>query len=269
VNELLERYLAGGKLPFPVYDCHSHFGLFFQFPIMDGAAEGIIRGLDTAGIDGTIPTSLHSMVEDPRPGNRAVRELVREHPDRFLGYLTLNPHYPEEMKEDLERSAEWGEFVGAKVHQHVSACPANDPRWDPVYKVANERGWLLLSHVWGVAEVKRHHETAKRFPNLKLLLGHAGGDHDGYAAAIEFVKETDNVYLDPTISMTRAGVIEWLVEEAGPERIMFGTDVPFLDARGSVAWILGAEIDEEAKRLILGGNLLRLLGDRAGRWGKD
>jgi predicted TIM-barrel fold metal-dependent hydrolase len=266
VNELLESYLAGERLPFPVCDCHSHSGLYFHFPIMDGDTDGILRGLDTAGVDGTIVTSLESMVGDPRPGNRGVLEMVRRHPDRFLGYVTLNPHYREETKEDLETYADAPEFVGAKVHQSVSACPANDPAWDPVYQTANDRGWLLLSHVWGVEEVKRHYKTVERFPNLKLLLGHAGGDHDGYAAAIELAKKSANVFLDPTNSQMRAGLYEWLVDEVGPERVLFGTDIPFLDARGAAAWVLGADIDDHAKELILGGNLLRLLGDRAKNW---
>lgn len=268
VSRLLEQYLSGAKLPFPVYDCHSHHGRYFHFPIMDADTDGIIRGLDSAGIDATIATSLRSMVEDPGAGNRAVYEMVRAHPDRFLGYLTINPHYREATQRDLRTYAEAPEFVGAKIHQHVSACLANDPLWDPVYETANQHGWLLLSHVWGVDEVKRHCETVERFPNLKLILGHAGGDRDGYAAAIEFAKRSGNVYLDPTHSQTRAGVYEWMLAEIGPERILFGTDIPFLDARGAAAWVLGADIDDRAKELILGGNLKRLLGDRARDWNR-
>jgi len=266
VNELLELYLAGRELPFPLYDCHSHHGRYFHFPILDGDTDGILRGLDAAGIAGTVVTSLQSMVEDPGPGNRAVLEMVRAHPDRFLGYVTLNPHYREETLRDLEVYAEAPEFVGAKVHQHISACRSNDRLWDPVYEAAEKRGWILLSHVWGTEEVRRCSETLERFPNLILLLGHGGGEHDGYAAAIGLAKQCPTVYLDPANSQTREGVYEWMVEELGPERIMFGTDIPFLDAMGAAAWVLGAEIDDEAKRLILGGNLLRLLGDRGKRW---
>ena len=56
------------------------------------------------------------------------------------------------------------------------------------------------------------------------------------------------------------GMIEYAVDHLGPEKILFGTDMPALDPWVQRAKVEGAEITEEAKRLIMGGNVERLLG---------
>ncbi|MGC9317219.1 MAG: amidohydrolase family protein [Armatimonadota bacterium] len=55
--------------------------------------------------------------------------------------------------------------------------------------------------------------------------------------------------------------IEGIVERFGPERLVFGTGLPELEAGGPMALISYAEISDEDRRLIAGGNLLRLLGE--------
>lgn len=266
VNTVAALYRAGQPLPFPMYDAHMHTGRWYHFPILDGESDGMLRAMDSAGIRAAILTSLAALGPDPRAGNDDVRYRVRAHPGRFLGYVTTNAHYPQAMRAELERCLGAPEFVGVKVHQSVCGAPADSPAWDPVYEAADARGWLVLSHTWGATEVNRHADTLKRFHRLQLLLGHAGADYEGYRAAVALAREYDNVFLDLTLSLTRRGIVEWLVREIGPERIVFGTDMPFLDGRGAPGWIIFADIDDAAKALILGGNLRRVLGDAGRVW---
>jgi predicted TIM-barrel fold metal-dependent hydrolase len=46
----------------------------------------------------------------------------------------------------------------------------------------------------------------------------------------------------------------------GPERVLFGTDLPLLDPCASLYKVYDADIDEDARELILGGNMSRLTG---------
>jgi predicted TIM-barrel fold metal-dependent hydrolase len=59
---------------------------------------------------------------------------------------------------------------------------------------------------------------------------------------------------DPT-----AGLTEMAVRELGAERVIYGSDVAGRSFASQLAKVQGADIPEEAKRLILGGNLKRLL----------
>jgi predicted TIM-barrel fold metal-dependent hydrolase len=52
---------------------------------------------------------------------------------------------------------------------------------------------------------------------------------------------------------------EMAVRELGPERVLFGSDAPGRSFASQLAKVYGAEIPDDAKRLILGANLKRLL----------
>jgi len=57
--------------------------------------------------------------------------------------------------------------------------------------------------------------------------------------------------------------IEGIVERFGAERLVFGTAMPEFEAGGPMALVSYAEIRDEDKAKIAGGNLLRLLGEEA------
>jgi predicted TIM-barrel fold metal-dependent hydrolase len=54
-------------------------------------------------------------------------------------------------------------------------------------------------------------------------------------------------------------VIEQLVNEAGADRVLFGSDTPLMDPRGQLGKIITADISDKAKEQILGLNAQRLL----------
>ena len=54
-------------------------------------------------------------------------------------------------------------------------------------------------------------------------------------------------------------VVEFAVRELGAERIVFGSDAPGRSFGIQLGKVLGADISDETKELILSGNLARLL----------
>ena len=49
------------------------------------------------------------------------------------------------------------------------------------------------------------------------------------------------------------------VRELGPRRIIYGSDVPGRSFASQLAKVMGADVSDEDRRLILGENLRRLL----------
>src|SRR4029078_10930813 len=94
--------------------------------------------------------------------------------------------------------------------------------------------------------------VARRYPELVLVLGHAGGTPEGLRASVEVAEQCPNVYLDTGTSLVYRGSIESLVEAAGAERVLFGTDAVYLADAPQVARIAGSRISDTAKRQILG-----------------
>jgi predicted TIM-barrel fold metal-dependent hydrolase len=91
---------------------------------------------------------------------------------------------------------------------------------------------------------------------VPLICGHTGGDWERGLRAIRHLK---NVYSDLSGSDPVAGYTEMAVRELGATRVIYGSDVGGRSFASQLAKVLGADIPESARKLILGENLKRLL----------
>jgi len=83
---------------------------------------------------------------------------------------------------------------------------------------------------------------------------------DETALAIKPTQTHPNVYLEPCPTLRPPGFSEQLVGEAGANRVLYGSDIALMDPRAQLGKIITADISEDAKRLVCGGNAARLLG---------
>ena len=87
-------------------------------------------------------------------------------------------------------------------------------------------------------------------------IGKAGGD---WELGIRAIRSTKNVStciagFDPT-----SGSVEMAVRELGAERVIYGSDAAGRSFASQLAKVMGAEISEPSRRLVLGENLRRML----------
>jgi predicted TIM-barrel fold metal-dependent hydrolase len=87
-----------------------------------------------------------------------------------------------------------------------------------------------------------------------LVLAHAGGRGDGRAEAVRLAREHPQVYLDLAGDIFCHRLVETLSAELPPNKLLFGSDFPWLDPRANLSRVLLAEIPDEAKRRILRDN---------------
>jgi len=73
-------------------------------------------------------------------------------------------------------------------------------------------------------------------------------------------KKRDNVFLETCCSSVIYGVIEKMVREIGSDKILYGSDMPFVNANAQIGKILYARISDDDKRKILGKNMARIIG---------
>jgi predicted TIM-barrel fold metal-dependent hydrolase len=103
----------------------------------------------------------------------------------------------------------------------------------------------------------------ERVPQCRLVMAHMGGHPYAFGdwhRAVAVAKKHPNLLLDTASSQIDNGMLEHAVAEIGPERILYGSDMPLLDPHTQKAKVTGAQISDEARRLILGGNVERILG---------
>ena len=106
----------------------------------------------------------------------------------------------------------------------------------------------------------RFARLAERYKNITWVLAHSGNGSNGMQEAVEAACSGPNLYLETCTSMAEHGTIEFLVDGVGEDRVLYGSDMPILDARHQLGRVVTADISDEAKRKILGLNAIKLLG---------
>lgn len=244
---------------FEIIDIHGHMGYWYNFSIPEISNESLVKSMDYYGINLSVVSSTAALADDFEYGNNRVCELLDMYPDRFAGYIGLNPHYPKETDAEMEKRWYGGKgFVGLKIHPEVHCYDFDSPICDSIYKFADEKRCPVLIHVWGKANTLRCVKIADRFPEMTLIMGHSGGP-DSFNEAAEVGKRCPNVYLDLTGSWIYEGVLEYFVSEVGSKRIVFGTDQPFVDGRPNLGRVGYAMISDEEKKDIFGRNARDIL----------
>jgi predicted TIM-barrel fold metal-dependent hydrolase len=262
---LLEKLKSGIRLDDElVIDCHGHMGPWFNFHIPgDGTAESMVANMDLVGIQVIVASPHIAIGPDYREGNRQAVEAAQQYPDRIVPYITVNPRYPA-VEIEAEISLYHDLLGGIKAFKFHSSCHGVDcahPGYGPVYEYAQEHGLPILSHVWdgprrdGQSFLSRQ---AAAYPNIAFVHAHSGNSWNTIYSLVPETRVRRNVYLDLAGSAIPYGGLEYMVREAGADRILLGTDLPFIDVRPQIGRLLAARISEHDKRLILGLNAQRL-----------
>lgn len=214
--------------------------------------------------------------------NERVREMCSQHPDRFIGFGSVNPCRPErEIRETIDQFVDWG-FKGIKLMPTLMFFNPEEERMNPIYELSQEKGLVLLVHTgcdpdaWECPDLSRDAnprylaKPAGEYPDLKIIAAHMGS----YSATspglwweemMQVMEKHPNVYAD--ISALRRetlfGKPQMLPETiklVGYDRILFGSDYPVMDRypmHTAAKAIDGSDIP--GKEMIMGENARMLL----------
>lgn len=250
-----------------IWDVHSHLG---ELPGNTGAERMavLIPHMDRLGMERLILSQgFEEYVEHPtrdqvRLENDRVMDAVRAFPTRAYGSLYVSPDDPDFCVQEFDRCVRDGPMVMIGEIQTDVRC--NSPALDPLVERAIAMHVPILQHTWtnalgdGPGESKPVDvvELARRHPEAQIICGHTGGN---WELGIRTIRDTKNVYAGIAGSDPTSGLVEMAVRELGAERVIYGSDVGGRTFASQIAKVLGAEISDADKELILGGNLRRLL----------
>jgi len=233
------------------HDCHGHLGgRAAHYHVPDGDLDSAVHEMDRLGVQKTCVFSFVGVVSDECFGNDLVADAVQRYPDRFVGFTLLNPHRGrDEMWRELERGAKLG-LRGIKLIPYYQGYPQEGPMLEVPCRWAHERKQIILNHSWGAPE---HLEgLLERYPDACFINGHMS------LAYTELMKRYPNLYIC-SCPLIGPRACEEAVAAFGADRLLFGSDLLDLPIAWGLGPILFARLPVESKRLILGGNLLRLL----------
>jgi len=247
-----------------VIDCHTHLGPWHNFHIPGPTAQDMVRTMDRLGVALSICSPHLAIGPDYRLGNREVMAAAEAFPGRITPYVTINPHYPAaEVGEEIGYWQAQGHLRAFKIHPSVHGYRADGPGYAPMFEFADARGLPVLSHSWagdGHCGPAILGTLAERYPRVTVIVAHAASGWPMIEEACTQAEAHANVFLDLTGSQLFCRALETMVERIGAERILFGTDLPFVDPRPGLGRVLMARIGDEDKRRILGLNAQALFG---------
>ena len=265
MKEYFDRVHAG--LPIEdveIIDFHAHLGPYFNMHVPVNDSDGMVRLMDRCGINKTIISTTSAVCADLVYGNNLMIETVKSHRGRLYGACAVNGNYPDLSVDELNRCfAADKDVVLVKLHPFLNLCKMNDPRMKGIYEFASDHRLFIIVHTWldndPYGSLDLFEKTAGKYPEIKWLMGHSGGPFAGHRA-VSIALALPNVFLDLTISSCPARQIEFFVKEVGSERIIFGTDNPFIDPRPQIGRVFLADISRDDMVNIVGGNARRHIG---------
>jgi uncharacterized protein len=242
-----------------IIDCHCHAGKGDGLTgpwDTDASLDRYLERAARAGIERTVLFSaFHS---DYAIANREVARIVASQPSRFYGFAFI--HCAEDrgrVRSLVRRAVEEYGFVGIKVHRHDARISRE------VCEAAQAYRLPVLYDPTG--EVSIAELLAHEYPDVNFIIPHLGSFSDDWAAQQAFIDPLSrypNMYTD-TSGIRRFDLLEQAVRRAGPAKILFGSDGPWLHPGVELAKVLALGLRTEDQALVLGGNLLRLIARRA------
>jgi predicted TIM-barrel fold metal-dependent hydrolase len=240
-----------------IIDCHCHAGkgdLLTDPWNTDAPLEPYLRRARAAGIDKTVVFPAFN--SDYAKANARLARLIARHAGRLVGFAFVHAARDAgRVRQMVEQAVtEWG-FRGIKVHAH-DAAPTRE-----VCAAARAFGLPVLVDVTGQAHLIEM--FAPQYREVNFIIPHLGSFADDWRAQQQVVDQLvrhPNVYAD-TAGVRRFDYIVQAVKRAGAYKLLFGSDGPWLHPGLELHKIrlLGLTPEEEA--LILGGNILRLIGN--------
>jgi uncharacterized protein len=249
-----------------IWDVHSHLHAVPGDTPEERIAV-LIQFADRLGVERLILSQGYSADRHPTPqqlreeNDRVIRAL-RRFPDRAYGSVYLSPAYPDFSLQEFDRCVPDGPMVSIGELEADKRC--NVPEMDPIAERATALKVPILQHTWlkaggnepGESSPYDLVELAKRHPQVQFICAHTGGD---WERGIRIIRATKNVSAEMAGFDPTSGAVEMAVRELGAERVVYGSDVGGRSFASQLAKVIGADIPDSAKELILGGNLRRML----------
>lgn len=195
--------------------------------------------------------------------NNYILDLVEDYPDKFIGFVRVDPNLKNEALKEVKRGISKG-LKGIYLHPWEENFQINNSITYPILDFAEKKGKPVMiegGYPW-VSHATQVLDIARKFPNVKLIITNAGQlDLSGFSLfdVTTLFKSCKNVYM-----LTNAAVgTEWLaslINDISDKRVIFGTGLPVFDPKLEILRIKYLEnVSEEKMKKVLGENILEIL----------
>jgi predicted TIM-barrel fold metal-dependent hydrolase len=191
---------------------------------------------------------------------------MKEHPDRFIGTVILNPKYQKESLEEIDRCRDAGMIGLGELYNQVKI---NDPLYYPIIEKCIDINWNIMMHSpIGYSRVTLNPNEPKnislpedfadiagRYPEAMFQFAHIAGGID-WEYACKVLKDYPNVFVETAGSNNEANMIDFAMKYIGEDRLVFGCDYGFYQGVGH---IFSAKLTDAQRKKIFFENISKRL----------
>jgi len=253
-----------------IIDSHMHLGYLQGMHNYDVRLETLLATMKRLGIKKAMNSSGYNLTYgDMERGYPKDIEAYEASGGMILSYYVYDPNDVKTSIKLMELYDDPAVFKGIKIHPSWHNVYADDEAYRPVYEFASAKKLPVMSHTWTISLTNpvqkfstpdRFEKYASAYGDITLILGHAGGRYGGICQAISLAQKYPNVHVDIAGDIYIDKLVETLVREIGPERILYGSDYSMMDQRNMLGAVLGASISMNDKKCILHDNAARIFG---------
>lgn len=256
-----------------IWDTHYHGFMTGDDPI--GQHNEMMFYVDRMGIERVISVDIGGTLQDPitpKPYDGEKLEILNKNRDKVSGIIAIDPGYPDESLAKMEKWIRNGPCIGIKyVGGNRLGLTCDHPNNDRIIRLAHELKAMIYIHTWikvggdprvpgggnlpGENTPMNVATLAKRFPDVTLICGHAGGDWELGARA---VRPLENIYFEFAGADPQSGCVDYAVNELGVDRIVWGGHGPSRSFSTELSKVLDASISHADRMKVFGGNYRRL-----------
>jgi aminocarboxymuconate-semialdehyde decarboxylase len=230
--------------------------------------------------------------------NRLIAEHVAQAPDRLIGLGVVPLQHPERIVEYLDDAVLGRGLAGVEISSFAGDVELSDERLEPFWARAAELGCVVFLHPFGCSlderldrfylsnTVGQPVENAvalshlifagvlDRHPGLRIVAAHGGGylpfaigrsdrawrvRPEAHGCAEEPSTYLRKLWFDTVVHDEES--LRRLVEIAGPDRVLLGSDFPFdMGLDDPAGFVRSAGLADDVAERVLGGNAAALLG---------
>ena len=234
-----------------IIDSHTHWGPSLTMGT-EVTTEEILQQADQSGVQKIVIFPFPSTaIADERINGKLLEEAKRT--GRFIPYYYI--------PEDLRPIPPGNGFYGGKWHwmRGVQDCSSNyrvldDPKLGEYIEESEKVGLPIVFEeelAFTEAFVRRTKDLKVNIPHFGLL----GGNPMDFLKAF---KGRENIYFDTALASPETMMT--FIEKVGPERVLFGSDIPFGTMKRELEKVLSLPIRDDCRERILSKNIKRLIG---------
>ena len=234
-------------------------------PYTDGTVASLRARMREYGVDRSVVCNIATNPKQQTNVNNFAIELNKD-PD-FISLASIHPA-SDNIDGEIERVHAAG-IKGIKLHPDYMGYMIDDPAFEPILAKCEELGIFVIIHAgYDVISPDLIHanpekiiKVSDKFPELNFIAAHFGSNVL-WDDVMKYIVGT-RVYIDTSLACyfgLDPQLAKRIINEHDPDRILFGSDIPWGSPEETKEYLLSLELTDEMYERIFHLNAEKLLG---------